>query len=228
MDRVCQSHAVLREIVSLEWPSDGVALITVADDDTKNREITLGTIGKLADTLSAARRSGARVSVIASGIRGEWLHDAHTGQLTDMTTGKETGFGISGWVRAFNELAHPDVVSIAAISGDTSGSGCELGWACDFRIAEEGVQFKQPTSQIGVCAGIGDTSRLRRLIGRSAIAELILAGRPMVAERLYQLGAINSLVSKDRSVVEALTLARHLSEVRRAELRGMKRMLIGE
>ena len=117
-----------------------------------------------------------------------------------------TGDGAS-WFRAMDELSRTSVVSIASISGDTSGGGCELGWACDLRIAEEQVLFSQPEVGIGVGTGLGGTSRLRHLIGRTATAEVVLLGQQVNAERMYELGGLNRVVPTGTSLALAIEWA---------------------
>jgi enoyl-CoA hydratase/carnithine racemase len=116
-------------------------------------------------------------------------------------------------------------VTIAAISGDTSGGGCELGWACDLRVAEAQARFSQPEVIIGVGTGIGGTSRLMRLIGRTVTAEMVLTGLPQTAQRLYELGGLNSIVGKGQALPAALAMARHIASLPPQSVAGMKQML---
>jgi len=111
------------------------------------------------------------------------------------------------------------------VSGDTSGGGCELGWACDLRVAEEQARFSQPEVIIGAGTGIGGTSRLMRLIGRTVTAEVVLLGQPLTAQRLYALGGLNRIVAKGRAVEEALALARAIAALPPQSVAGMKQML---
>jgi enoyl-CoA hydratase/carnithine racemase len=215
----------MSETVILTWPFDGVALVTVNDRATPNHNITFATVGALADALAKAREMNARVVVLASGHPDAWLNHAHLGDLAALMEGKTIVGDPSGWFRAPAELANADVVSIAAISGNTSGGGCELGWACDLRVAETGVLFSQPEVIIGVGTGIGGTSRLRRLIGRTATAEMVLSGLPVAAERIYALGGLTRIVPKGNAVAAALDMARHLASLPSHALAGMKRML---
>jgi enoyl-CoA hydratase/carnithine racemase len=125
-------------------------------------------------------------------------------------------------------VSRQSVVTIAAISGDTSGGGCELGWGCDLRIAEQGVRFSQPEVIIGCGTGIGGTCRLMRLIGRTVTAEMVLTGRPITAERLYELGGVNRVVPKGAAVRVALEMAAHMATLPPVALAGMKRMLTSD
>ena len=48
---------------------------------------------------------------------------------------------------------HP-AITIASINGRASGGGAEIGWACDLRIAEEGVKFCQPEVDLNLTSGL--------------------------------------------------------------------------
>jgi enoyl-CoA hydratase/carnithine racemase len=122
-------------------------------------------------------------------------------------------------------LANPEVVSIAAISGDCSGGGAELGWACDLRIAEEQACFGQPEVMIGLATGIGGASRLMRLIGRTATAEMVLDGGPLPARRIYELGGLNRVVPEGEAVKVCLEWADRLASRPAGSLRALKQML---
>jgi enoyl-CoA hydratase/carnithine racemase len=214
----------MRASVTLDRPVDGVALITMTNPAIDNFG-SWAAIGELADALVEARESGARVCVLASGVAGYWLQHAWLRDLANTFTGRPTTGDGGAWFRCLHELNATSMVSIAAISGDTSGGGCELGWACDLRIAEEQVLFGQPEVGIGVGTGIGGTSRLRTLIGRTATAELVLLGAPFTARRLYELGGLNRVVPAGTALEVALAWAQRIAALSPAAVAGMKRML---
>lgn len=214
----------MADYVTLTAPHDGVALVTVADPGRQN-SLCWQVVNELADALARARTEGARVSVVASGVEGHWLEHAWLTDLADSFEGKPpTGEG-GAWFRVMDELHQQDVVSIAAISGDTSGGGCELGWACDLRVAEPQVYFSQPEVVLGVGTGIGGTSRLLRLIGRTVTAEMVLDGCPMSAQRIYDLGGINHVVGAGEALSYSLAWAERLASYPADALVMMKRML---
>jgi enoyl-CoA hydratase/carnithine racemase len=211
--------------VTLEWPQAGIALVTVGDGGTANHNTTCATVSFLADTLDKAIAEGARVIVLASSVEGHWLEHAYLDDIVRLVRGEAATGDPAGWFRSLQTLNRGSAVTIAAVSGDTSGGGCELGWGCDLRVAEEQARFSQPEVIIGVGTGIGGTSRLMRLIGRTATAEVVLTGRPLTAQRLYELGGLNRLVPKGKAVEEALALAREIAALPPQAVAGMKRML---
>lgn len=211
--------------VSLQWDREGVALITVGDGGASNHVTTCATVSALADTLDQAIGAGARVIVLASSVEGHWLEHAYLDDIVQLVAGQAASGDPAGWFRSLQALNRGPAVTIAAISGDTSGGGCELGWACDLRVAEEQARFSQPEVIIGAGTGIGGTSRLMRLIGRTMTAEVVLMGRPLSAKRLYELGGLNRLVGKGEALDEALAMARAIAALPPQSVAGMKKML---
>lgn len=211
--------------VTLEWPEDGVALVTVGDGGVAAHLTTCATVTYLADALDQAIANGARVVVLASSVEGHWLEHAYLSDILNLVEGKEATGDPAGWYRSLQTLNRGPAVSIAAVNGDTSGGGCELGWACDLRVAEEQARFSQPEVIIGAGTGIGGTSRLMRLIGRTVTAEVVLTGKPLTARRLYELGGVNRVVAKGKAVEAALELARAIAKLPPQSVAGMKKML---
>ena len=213
------------DLATFTHPHDGVALVTV-DLSEIGGFVSWAGVGALADALEAAREGGVRVSVVASAVEGHWLEHAWLPDLWNMAEGKPTTGDAADWQRALHELAGTSVVTIAAVSGDCSGGGAELGWACDLRVAEEQARFAQPEVMLGLSTGIGGTSRLARLIGRTATAEMVLDGAPMTAQRIYELGGVNRVVAPGTAVAEAVAWAARLAERPPTALATAKQILI--
>lgn len=211
--------------VAVERPREGVALITMRNPAINNHVSWRG-VGELSAAMKEAREAGARVMVLASGVAGHWYEHAWLQDLADAIEGKPTTGEGASWFNALKEIGGTHVVSIAAISGDCSGGGAELGWACDLRIAEEQALFGQPEIQIALTTGIGGTSRLARLIGRTAAAEMVLLGRPMTARRVYELGGVNEVVATGKAVEVALEWASMIADRPPKALAALKQILI--
>lgn len=211
--------------VSIEWPEDGLALITVGDGGAPGHLTTCATATHLANALDEVIEGGARVLVLASSVEGHWLEHAYLDDIISLVEGKEASGDPAGWFRSLTALSRGPTVAIAAVNGDTSGGGCELGWACDLRVAEEQARFSQPEVIIGAGTGIGGTSRLMRLIGRTVAAEVVLTGQPLTAQRLYELGGLNRLVAKGKALDTAMGMARAIAKLPPQSVAGMKKML---
>ena len=196
--------------VRLDWDREGVALVTVTGPPPN--PCTFACVDALADRLDAARSGGARIVVLASDVPGHWLGHASLRDLAALVRREIPSGQGAGFFRAADLLAKSPLVSIAAISGDTGGGGCELGWSCDLRVAEESARFAQMEVLAGLIPGLGGIARLAKLIGRTATSEIVLDGARVGASRLYDLGAINRLVPDGNATRVALAWARRLAE----------------
>lgn len=214
----------MTHIVETRWIDDVIAVVTFTDAEHRN-ELCWAAIDELGQALTDAREAGARVLILASGLPGHWLQHAWLRDLANGVEGLEQSGTGAGWFSVLTEVAHEDVVSIAAISGDCSGGGAEIGWACDLRVAEQQARFAQPEVNIGLTTGIGGCSRLARLAGRSTAAEMVITGRPVTAQRLYDLGAINQVVATGQAVATATELGREIAAKSPAALKGLKQIL---
>ncbi len=100
---------------------------------------------------------------------------------------------------------------IAAVSGWCLGGGNELALSCDMIIASETARFGQPEISIGVIPGAGGTQRLARLLGKHLAMEMVLNNRMLSADEARQFGLVNRVVSVERYLDEALSLASELA-----------------
>lgn len=117
------------------------------------------------------------------------------GRVRDGTAGTATfgSRGRPGWPRLTErfDLAKPVV---AKVCGYAMGGGFELALACDVIVAAEDATFALPEAKLGLIAGAGGVFRLtRQLPWRTAMGHL-LTGRPMSAQRAFDLGLVNEVV----------------------------------
>jgi (E)-benzylidenesuccinyl-CoA hydratase len=96
---------------------------------------------------------------------------------------------------------------IAAINGAALGGGLEIALACDLRIASENAIFGMPEVTLGLIPGWGGTQRLPRMIPMAKAAELLLTGKPILAQEAYRIGLINKVVSSSELMPVAKTIA---------------------
>lgn len=206
------------------WNGDRIVTVSFSDPQRHN-QICWAAIDEMGELLCECRERGARVVIMASGDNDRWYGHAWLQDLINGIEGSaQTGTGI-GWFTALEELTHEYVGSIAVVNGPCAGGGAELGWACDLRIAEEQATFCQPEVDLGLTTGLGGSSRLARLAGRGVATEMVLTGRPVSANRLFQLGAINQLVDRGQALPTALALAEELVKKPHTALAGLKRVL---
>lgn len=151
------------------------------------------------DALSVAVLTGAGAS-FSSGFD---LFALGTDRSLEVTAEGDAPLGVS-------RMLLPKPV-IAAVEGHAVAGGLELALWCDLRVAAEGAVFGVYCRRFGVPLVDGGTIRLPRLIGQGRALDMILTGRPVLAEEALAIGLVDRLVPRGRALAEALQLAHRLA-----------------
>ena len=101
---------------------------------------------------------------------------------------------------------------IAAVEGGAAGAGLSLALAADLIVAEAGVKFTAAYVKAGLVPDGGLTASLARMLPRPLAMEMCLLARPVTAERMEALGAVNMVVPCDQVLSTAQSLATRLAE----------------
>lgn len=80
---------------------------------------------------------------------------------------------------------------VAAVEGGAAGAGLSLALACDFIVAEETADFTASYVKAGLVPDGGLTHALMQALPRQIATEICVLGRPVSAQRLYDLGIVN-------------------------------------
>ena len=116
---------------------------------------------------------------------------------------------------------------IAAVEGGAAGAGASLALACDLIVAAEGAKFTAAYVKAGLVPDAGLTSALARLLPRPLAMEMCLLARPVTAERLHALGAVNEVVPQGAADAAAHALADALAQGPRGA-QGVIRRLVAD
>jgi enoyl-CoA hydratase len=100
---------------------------------------------------------------------------------------------------------------IAAIEGYAVAGGLELALWCDLRVAASNATFGVFNRRFGVPLIDLGTIRLPRIIGQGRALDLILTGRPVLADEALRIGLVDRLVGPGDALAEALILAREIA-----------------
>lgn len=87
---------------------------------------------------------------------------------------------------------------IAVVEGGAAGAGVSLALAADLIIAEAGTKFTAAYVKAGLVPDGGLTAALARMLPRAVAMEMCLLAKPVTAERMAELGAINQVVPAEQ------------------------------
>jgi len=115
---------------------------------------------------------------------------------------------------------------LAAVEGGAAGAGLSLALACDLIVASETAKFTAAYVKAGLVPDAGLTAALARMIPRPLAMEMCLMGRPVMAQRFADLGAVNLICAEGQAMTEAMALADALAAGPRTA-QGVIRGLVG-
>lgn len=81
-----------------------------------------------------------------------------------------------------NRIEASDKLVIAALHGTALGGGFEIALAAHYRVALKDTRFGLPEVTLGLLPGAGGTQRTPRLGGAKVALDLMLSGRPVLAQ----------------------------------------------
>ena len=214
----------MEKIINKKTLSNGVVIITMTNKEVNNN-MTWKAVEEMSNEIKYSRENGSNIFILASGLKDHWFEHAWLQDILAIYEGRETTAPGVAWFKLFNQLTHPDIISIAAINGRSSGGGAEIGWACDLRVADKKANFSQPEVDLNLTTGLGGTSRVARLIGPTQTSELIFGGKEFTAEKMYTLGALNKVVKNGTSLDYCINWANDLSKKPKDALSSLKKIL---
>lgn len=104
--------------------------------------------------------------------------------------------------RVFARLEDVRVPIVAAIRGACTGGGFGIASGCDLRIAGPSARFGFPVARtLGNCLSMNNYRRLERLLGQTAVKQMIYTADLFNAKRMYELGYINEVTERDDEAV---------------------------
>jgi len=100
------------------------------------------------------------------------------------------------------ELSKP---TIAAVNGVAFAGGWMIAQACDLCVASTGAKFAVTEVKVGRSSPWA--SPLIHMIPQRIMMEILLTGKPITAQRAYEIGLVNRLAEPDELMASALALA---------------------
>jgi 3-hydroxyacyl-CoA dehydrogenase/enoyl-CoA hydratase/3-hydroxybutyryl-CoA epimerase len=188
-------------MIRREIGDDGICVLTFDRPDSGANIFDVGTMQSLREQLDAIEKdSSIKGVIVTSAKKSIFIAGADLNTLLKQAqTGELRGF-ISEGQKVFNRLAALKVPTVAAIHGACAGGGYEITLACDYRIASDDPATKigLPETTLGLVPAWGGATRLPRLIGADAAAEVILKGKLHGAAEALKLGLVDGVVSREQ------------------------------
>lgn len=100
---------------------------------------------------------------------------------------------------------------VAAVEGPALGGGFEIVLSCDLVVAGRSARFGLPEVTRGVVANAGALFRATQHLPAPVARDLLLTGRPLGAQRAYELGMISEVVDDGGAESAALGLAAQIA-----------------
>ncbi|MCW2747888.1 MAG: putative enoyl-CoA hydratase [Nocardioidaceae bacterium] len=122
----------------------------------------------------------------------------------------------------FNAIHHAEVPVIASVHGAALGSGLGMVAASDIIIASERATFGLPEINVGV---MGGGRYLQRMVGVYKMRTMFFTGRPISADEMYRMGAVERVVKHEDLADATAELAEELASKSPTALRLGKQSL---
>lgn len=196
----------MTDAVLYEARADGIAVITINRPEQRNalgREVREG-LRTAWDRFE--RDDKARIAILTGS--GEKAFCAG-GDLKEMV---ETGMAVPPrhmYALPYDtiELSKP---TIAAVNGVAFAGGWMIAQACDLCVASMSAKFA--ITEVKVGRGSPWAAPLIHMIPQRIFMEIVLTGKPISAERAYEIGLVNRLAEPGAVLDAAIELAREVLE----------------
>lgn len=119
--------------------------------------------------------------------------------------------GINNMHRIYDEMEAIEKPFVIAHHATCVGGGLEMSLSCDFRLAAKSASYSFPESKMGVLPASNGVSRLTRLVGTQWARYMIMANKPVDAERAYMIGLVHELFPDETFADEVMAFCRHLA-----------------
>jgi enoyl-CoA hydratase/carnithine racemase len=174
--------------------TNAVARLTLNRPDKRNA-LSHALLADLETTLTRIAADAVRVVVL--GAAGQVFCSGH--DLSEMQGCSETEYHdlFALCSRVMQQVRRLPQPVIARVQGTATAAGCQLVAACDLAVAAENATFATPGVKIGLFCTTPMVPLVRAIPAKPAL-EMLLTGKPISAQRAYELGLVNRVVPTDQ------------------------------
>lgn len=133
--------------------------------------------------------------------------------------------GLHGMHRIYDEMEHIEKPIVVAHQGTCVGGGLEMSLSCDFRLAAKSASYAFPEGKFGVLPASNGVSRLTRYVGPHWARYLIMANKPVDADRAYVMGLVHEVFADETFEADVMAFCEHLAK-QNAEQMGAAKVAI--
>lgn len=210
----------MSEPVLLVDRKDGIATLTLNRPDKLNA-LSMELLQALVDELERLRNDPEIGVVILTGAGRAFCAGLDLKEMGD-PNGPRADVAQPDPPMMLRTLPQP---VIGAINGLAITGGLEISLSCDILIATPEARFADTHVRLGIIAGWGLSQRLSRAIGLNRAKELSLTGNYLTAERAYEWGLVNRIVSREELLPTCEALARDMLSCIPESMREYKRLM---
>src|SRR5262249_42491598 len=188
-------------MIRRETSDDHICVLTFDRPDSGANIFDAATLDELNEQLDAVEKDASlRGLILASAKKSIFVAGADLKTLLQGAKSGEMREFIERGQQVFDRLADFRIPTVAAIHGASAGGGYEVALACDYRIASDApaTRVGLPETTLGLIPAWGGCTRLPRLVGASAAAEVILKGKLYSAQEALELGLVDDIAPLDQ------------------------------
>jgi enoyl-CoA hydratase/carnithine racemase len=196
----------MSDAVLYQLREDGIAVVTLNRPEQRNALSKEMREGLFAAWARFEKDPAARVAILTGA--GEKSFCAG-GDLKEMV---ETGMAVPA--RDFIPLPYDNLElskpTIAAVNGFAFAGGWAIAQACDLCVASTSAKFA--ITEVKVGRGSPWAAPLIHMIPQRIFMEIVLTGKPITAQRAYEIGLVNRLAEPEALMDTAFELAKEILE----------------
>jgi enoyl-CoA hydratase/carnithine racemase len=199
-----------------------VMMIELATDDGLN--CYTPEMGEdLVEALGAAGRDPEVSSIVLTGRGRAFCAGAHRDVLNGRLGPSGIRIGNEHFISGFaTEFAALPKLTIAAFNGSAAGIGVTMSLLCDLRLAAPHARLRLNFADLGILPGLGSTTLLPALVGRSTARKLLLCDRVVDAAEALRIGLVDEVVAADALIPRCLVLGEAASGCTNGSLGAIK------
>lgn len=201
-----------------------VEVVTLNDPERMNA-LSLPLLEELNAAMLDVLEDDAITAVVVTGAGGKaFSAGADLGTLIPLIT--EHGLGAvfrDADERFFSRIDKPIV---GAVEGACLAGGLEVLLGTDLRVAGESATFGLPEVRWGLVPVGGSHVRVPRQLPWAIAMQLLLTGRPIGAQRAYEVGLVNEVVPDGTALDRAVDLAQQIAANGPLAVRMAKRIVV--